>query len=68
MKNIKIGDHVIYHGEVHTVKGYHTMAVRYLDLGIGFYVHPDNVDIVSSDTYHNSNVVSLNEKEIKENG
>ncbi len=67
MKNIKIGDQVSYHGEVYTVKGYNTLAVRYLDIGIGFYVHPDNVDIVPSGTYH-SNVVSLNEKEIKENG
>ena len=61
MNNIKIGDQVIYHGEVFTVKGYRTLAVRYLDLGIGFYVNPDNVDIVPSGTYH-SNVVSLNEK------
>lgn len=67
MKNIRIGDQVMYHGEVHTVKGYHTLAVRYLDLGIGFYVHPDNVDIVPSGTYH-SNVVSLNEKEKSKNG
>ena len=67
MNNIKIGDRVIYHGEVYTVKGYHTLAVRYLDLGIGFYVNPVNVDIVPSGTYH-SNVVSLNEKENSENG
>ena len=67
MTNIKIGDKVVYHGEVYDVKGYHTLAVRYLDLGIGFYVNPVNVGIVPSGTYH-SNVVSLNEKEIKENG
>lgn len=67
MKNIKIGDLVIYHGEVHTVKGFRTIAKRYLDIGIGYDVDPEYVDKVSDDTYH-SNVVSLNEKESNENG
>lgn len=67
MVNIKIGDQVIYHDEVYEVKGFRTLAIRYLDLGIGFYVNPENVDIASNDAYH-SNVVSLNEKENKENG
>lgn len=73
MNNIKIGDIVIYHGKAYAVKGYHTIAKRYLDIGIGYDVDPEYVDIVPYgtylpyDTYH-SNVVSLNEKEIKENG
>lgn len=67
MNNIKIGDQVIYHGEVYTVKGYRTIAKRYIDIGIGYDVDPEYVDIVPSGTYH-SNVVSLNEKENNENG
>lgn len=67
MNNIKIGDQVIYHGEVYTVKGYRTISKRLLDIGIGYYVDPEYVDIAPSGAYH-SNVVSLNEKEIKENG
>lgn len=47
---IHIGDKVMYHDECYEVKGYRTMAIRYLDLGIGFYVHPNNVDKVSEDT------------------
>lgn len=62
--NIKIGDQVIYHGEVYEVKGFRTLAVRYLDIGIGFYVNPVNVGIVPSGTYH-SNVVSLTKRRMK---